>query len=161
MEDGSRLISLTEGRRAIVDQVDYEKVSNHEWAVANGYPCTKIDKELICLHNFIMDNLGTDMHVDHRNRNKLDCRRVNLRLCTQSQNNINKPAERNSSSRYKGVTRLKRKNGYKWWVRIRLGDKLISLKYFDDEIEAAKAYDREAKILHGEFAYFNFPELQK
>ncbi len=59
------------------------------------------------------------------------------------------------SSKYKGVIRVKRDR--KWQATIQANRRKLSLGAFDDEIEAAVAYDRKAKELFGEFAYLNFP----
>lgn len=46
----------------------------------------------------------------------------------------------------------------KWFARIKGNDKHVYLGPFDDEVEAARARDRAAIELHGEFAFLNFPE---
>jgi hypothetical protein len=49
----------------------------------------------------------------------------------------------------------------KWRVQIQIDGHRVILDRFDDEIEAALAYDRRACIEFGEFAYLNFPDLQE
>ena len=93
--------------------------------------------------------------VDHIDGNSLNNRKTNLRICTQAQNIHNSRPRRNRSSKYKGV--FWDKVNKKWSTNIRKGDKRIYLGGFDDEIEAAIAYDRKAAELFGEFAYLNFP----
>ena len=61
---------------------------------------------------------------------------------------------RNAGSRYKGVCWHKRKK--KWCVSICKSGKRAYLGPFDNETEAALAYDQKAKELFGEFAYLNF-----
>jgi hypothetical protein len=46
----------------------------------------------------------------------------------------------------------------KWAAHIRYRGKRLYIGSFDDEVEAAKARDRKAYELHGEFAYLNLPE---
>ncbi len=58
------------------------------------------------------------------------------------------------SSRFVGVYR----HGNKWQAHITCRGKYYYLGLFDDEVAAAKARDRKAWELHGEFAYLNFPE---
>ncbi len=67
----------------------------------------------------------------------------------------NRPRFANNTSGYKGVSLFGRDS--KWKAQIQVDGKKRHLGYFDDKIEAAKAYDRAALELHGEFAVLNFP----
>jgi hypothetical protein len=88
--------------------------------------------------------------IDHINGDRSDNKIENLRLASRSENNINRPAV----SGYKGV-RYHKPSG-KWQARITKEYKEKHLGLFETEIEAAKAYDEAAKVLHGGFATLNF-----
>jgi hypothetical protein len=94
--------------------------------------------------------------VDHINRDKLDNRRINLRLATRSQNEANK-AKRvsKSSSRYKGVTFTKSTLKKPWRATITNNKKHTGLGYFATEEEAAQAYNDAALEMFSDFAYLN------
>jgi hypothetical protein len=95
--------------------------------------------------------------VDHINHNGLDNRKANLRPATRAQNNYNRLAikRKGATSKYKGVAWKKDKN--KWRARLHFNGKLMFLGYFDNQIDAAKAYDKAAKECYGPFACLNFP----
>ena len=99
-------------------------------------------------------NAPAGLVVDHIDGNGLNNRKSNLRVCTQAQNSLNSRPRRNSSSRYKGVSFYKRDKI--WQAQIFYNFRTINIGRFDDEIEAALAYDRKAAELFGEFAYLNF-----
>jgi hypothetical protein len=153
-----RFIPLTKGKVAIVDAADYDWLSSFTWFTSEKpggvYACRHVKRKNVLMHRMIM-NPPAGKFVDHIDRNGLNNRRCNLRICTFAEN-IHNTKGRGKTSRYKGVSLTKKEK--KWISSIRYNDKFYYLGYFDDEIEAAKAYDKMAKKLFGEFAYLNFPK---
>ena len=98
------------------------------------------------------------MEVDHIDHNGLNNQKENLRICNRSQNSANRIPS--GKSKYLGVTPLIRhyrnKVYYYFASEIRINKKSIYLGHFKNEIEAALAYDKAAKDLHGEYANLNF-----
>jgi len=159
-----RLIKLTQGKYAIVDPEDFEKLNAYKWYAVNNHNNTFYaargaernngKRKFVRMHQQIMKP-PKGYCVDHENHEGLDNRKINLRIATPAQNSYNrKKISKPSSSKYKGVSWVKREN--KWQALIRYKGKRIFLGYFDDEIEAAKAYDEAAKKYYGEFAKLNF-----
>ena len=152
-------IPLTQGQFAIVDDEDFVELSRYKWhASKSGYSGGFTAKRYIAkykaifMHRAIMcppDN----MIIDHINHNTLDNRRVNLRICTHSQNHQNRQQTRGKSL-YKGVQWVSRQKRFQ--ASIRKNNKRTHLGYFADETEAAKAYNKAAKIAFGEFARLNY-----
>ncbi len=79
----------------------------------------------------------------------------NLRFCNYGQNNCNRKAG-GKSSQYKGVYFDKRRR--KYYATVQYRGEQLEFGPFENEIDAARAYDRAALKYHGEFAYLNFPE---
>jgi len=153
-----RLIPLTRGRAAIVDAADYETLSKFKWYLSKNrskeYAAMIQGPKRLHMHRYIK-NPPKGLIIDHIDGNGLNNTRKNLRICTHSQNNYNKPGRKNKSSKYKGVSKTKYN---KWAAFIGHNYKNIYLGEFTDEIDAAKAYDTAAKKYHKQFAYLNFPE---
>jgi hypothetical protein len=91
--------------------------------------------------------------VDHINGNRLDNRKLNLRVVNAKQNAQNSRPRKNSSSKYKGVCKDKKLN--KWQAQIKINGKSMYLGSYVEEKEAAVAYNRAAKEAYGEYAYLN------
>lgn len=147
------------GKYALVDDKDYELVSRYRWFLnQDGYAISgrkrRSDKSIL-MHRMVM-NTPTGMLTDHKNQDKLDNRRENLRICNTSENNRNmRPGARGGSSRFTGVYFCKTR---KLWVAMIKGEsKRYNLGRFATEIEAALAYDRKAYELHGEYFSPNLP----
>ena len=146
-----KLIPLTQGKSAIVDDEDYSDLIKYKWQYNNGYAKRGINT--IRMARQIM-NATPLQEVDHINRNKLDNRRENLRIVTRGQNVRNIFKRKDSPNKFKGIHYIKAKN--KWIARIQINGKRISSGYFLTEEEAAKRYDELAKKYHKEFASLNF-----
>ena len=146
-----------------VDDEDYERLSKYRWGIIWGStniprPYRKIrvngKRKLIQLHREVM-KAPVGAYLDHINRDSLDNRKCNLRFCTSSQNQMNKGLQRNNKSGYRGVHWLNSQK--KWFSGIKFNHKVTYLGLYDDKKEAARAYDKKAKEIFGEFAYINFP----
>ena len=155
------VIKLTQGKYAIIDSEDFERINKHKWYTFydnwNWYAVRNIRKvngkrTMQRMHRVIM-NCPEGLEIDHRNHDTLDNRKCNLRICTHAQNHYNKKSQK-GISKFKGVSWHKRHK--KWAAYIGLNNKDIYLGLFINEIDAAKAYDKKAKELFGDFAYLNF-----
>lgn len=151
-------IPLTQGKVALVDDTDFEAVNASNWCLSShGYAVRHIPGsgqkgKNQYLHRFLLPDAE---EIDHRDGNKLDNRRSNLRGCSHQENTraAHKP-RKNGSSQYRGVSWDRQKN--KWTAYFRLQGKKKFLGYFDVESDAARAYDIAARKHYGEFAYPNF-----
>lgn len=156
---GVRHIPLTKNRFAIVDERDYEELSRFKWCVSctgrrKLYACRMEGRRLVRMHRQIL-NAPAGKVVDHIDGNSLNNSRSNLRICTYSQNLCNR-GKFAGATRYKGV--FHRKDRDKCYAKIKFEGKEHYLGLYDDPAEAARAYDRKARELHGPFARLNFPD---
>jgi hypothetical protein len=154
-----RKIKLPLGQYAIVDADDYEKLAKDDWysmekSCKGKYYAGRIGGgKIASMHRVIM-NAPAGVCVDHIDGNGLNNRKSNLRLASSSQNNCNRKAFSNRSSKYKGVSRAKGRT--KWRASICYQGLKENLGYFKNEEDAARAYDKAAKECQGEFANLNF-----
>jgi hypothetical protein len=164
-----RRIPLGEGIYTIVDEDVFYRLSHYKWHLkgckANKFYAIADVKigpgrtRVVSLHREIMNN-PKGFIVDHLNNNSLDNRKDNLRPATRSQNRQNAPKrKKNASSQFLGVSFHKEEKKYR--ARISIKGKRIHLGKFDNEIDAAKAYDAAARKYYGEHARVNFPEDSK
>lgn len=127
-----------------------KKSSNNTYYVYASITFNKKQSK-ISLHRFLIDAKVGEI-VDHKNRNTLDNRIINLRKCSKSDNNRNAKKNIRGNCRYKGVT--KRPSG-KYGCYISFNNKTICLGTFNTEEEAALIYNKKAKEFFGEFANLN------
>lgn len=100
----------------------------------------------------IIDNKDKNIVVDHINHNKADNRRINLRICTRHQNNLNSSNNPRGISKYKGVSLDKKSKIHPWRAYITHNKKFKLIGTFATEKEAALAYNRAIIKYYGEFA---------
>lgn len=152
-------IELTNGLKTLLDRSDaaqfegkslfYNKRTRYAYATAtvNGV------RNNFAIHQIIM-RPPAGMYTDHINGDRLDNRRSNLRFVTPGQNRTNSAAKRTNASGYKGVVRSQFDD--RWVAKIYPDSKPLVIGYFDNPVDAARAYDSKAKELYGEFARTNF-----
>lgn len=156
----AKLIPLTKGQVAIVDSSDFEWLNQWKWyaqtrtnrpGVFYAARTEANPKRIFMMHNVIL-NPGPGKEVDHKSGNTLDNRRENLRAGSHQQNGFNRKKQSGCTSQFKGVSF---RSG-KWDSSIRVNQKLKHLGRFENERDAALAYDAAAKTYFGNFARINF-----
>lgn len=158
-------IELSRGYKSKIDDEDYELVTRYKWhanpkTFKNGKVYVRAaariwHKEEKRYYNWTLANWimqpSKGLVVDHINRDPLDNRRRNLRICTQSENIFNKESSNlNRTSKYRGVhfdkSRAHRKKH--WMANLNHEGKSYRIGRFETEVEAAKAYNKLAKELY-------------
>lgn len=168
--DDVALIPLTQGKWAVIDSDDVPLVLGPPWQAYQPSiredrfyasarppgPRTTLRRKM---HRVIMGlERGDPRTVDHVNGDGLDNRRSNLRVASTSQNLMNRGRQANNhSSAYKGVTRTA---SGKWEAAIQVNGRRWR-RNFESEVEAARQYDEWAVVLHGGFAFLNFPAVSR
>lgn len=161
-----RLFPLKHGARTQVDDADFEMLNARRWQYGpGGYAVTNFSRRgakprgsstwQIAMHRLLLD-VAVGVSVDHINRDKLDNRRVNLRVASMSQQMANTKLNVRNTSGFRGVT--KNRKGSTWKATI--GHKpakhrKLYLGNFTTAEDAARAYNRAAKKLFGDFAQLN------
>ena len=170
----TKRIPLTRGRFALVDDADYEWLSQRKWQytepknrngrgyATHGYQ-VRVNGErrnrCLRMHRLIVD-CPAGKFVDHLDGNTLNNTRANLRICTQRQSlrnmkKIQTYKGQPTASIFKGVFRAG-KNG--WAAKLQNNGKSIYLGCHPTEETAARAYDAAAREHFKEFAALNFPK---
>jgi hypothetical protein len=138
------------GRIFEIDLSDYELIRPYRWYVnSDNYVCTNINNKKIKLHRFIT-NTPFRYEVDHINRNKLDNRQSNLRICSKADNLKNTNGYKNNSSGTNGVSWSTKKS--KWVVQLQVCGKRKHFGYFNDLKEATKYRTQKELEYYGEFS---------
>lgn len=147
-------IPLTHGKVAVVDDDDFAWLCKFTWKAhfsrGRWYARTSIAGKTILMHRMIL--IHQAIHTDHADGDGLNNRKKNLRPATRAQNGQNRKLQ-SHSSQYKGVSFVAKRNRFS--ANIRINGRLKWLGYYEDEREAAEAYDRAALDSFGAYARTN------
>lgn len=145
-----KLIPTTKGEFAKVDNEYFELLSKYNWTSRNGYA---FNTTLGLMHRFIVKAPKGEL-VDHKDGDPLNNRRENLRIATSAENSYNKSPSKSGTSKYLGVSWDNERG--KWISQIGQYRVNYFIGRFDTEEKAARAYDKKARELFGDFANLNF-----
>lgn len=150
---------------ACVDDEDFDFLNKFKWFPHNRGTVEKPffyaargkringNHTMISMHREIMNVKSPNVLIDHEDHDTLNNQKINLRIATKRQNQINRTSMIGSTSKYLGVS-LRNDTG-KWTARIKTKDKYETLGSFFSEKQAALAYNNRAKEVHCEFANLN------
>lgn len=133
-----------------IDLEDMEVCKNHKWhLLSSGYFATRINDKIVLLHRLIT-NCDDDLVVDHINKDKLDNRKSNLRICKQQENCCNGSKSINNTSGIIGVTWDKNRNKWQAQIMINYCNKILG-RYIDKNDAIITRLKAELEYF-GEFA---------
>lgn len=145
-------IPLQNGMVALVDDEDYERISEHIWTLVIGETTMKVVSNGVNLKHFLL-NIDNDELIICKNKNNLDFRKVNLLKTNTKTMSFSRKGNRESTSKYRGVHWNKRSE--KWIAKIKLDGVIKYLGCFLNEDDAAKAYNKASYECFGEYGYQN------
>ncbi len=152
-------ILLHGGEVALIDLADLPAVAHLRWTPDGlGYARCRSwcngKLEYPRLHRFLFGPKAEGWYIDHINGRRWDCRRANLRLCSRSQNVLNRAPNVANRTGFKGVQR--HKSGF-YFVQIKHCGQQYRVGNYETPEEAARAYDFLAGKWFGKWARLNFP----
>lgn len=150
-----RISSRTKEAYTLVDDDDYNRLLTYRWWInPQGYVWTRDytngwrNPKNILLHRLLM-SAPRNLTVDHIDRNPLNNQKVNLRLATYSEQNMNTKTRSDNTSGHRGVYWEKRRNC--WRVCIHNNNKQIHIGQFKVKQDAIDAYEKRAREIYGKF----------
>lgn len=154
---------LTQGKVVLIDDQDRELLLPYKWYAAmfrkTWYAFASEAGESrprnLYMHRLIM-GMPEGLEVGHVDGDGLNNRRDNLRLATHMQNLTNQRVNAANTSGYRGVTWNKRR--MQWMAQTKHFGKHIHFGYHDNLVDAAVAYDKGMRAIHGPHCHSNFPE---
>jgi len=137
------------GKFAMVSDEDYDSVSRYTWWLHKyGYAITRINGRSVPMHRYLMG--FPKQLVDHRDLDRLDNQRENLRLCSFEQNLSNSGPR--FGRKYKGVYKENSGKPKCYHAKATVNGRIVSFGRYYSELEAVRAYDKAIVELRGEFA---------
>lgn len=158
-----KTIKITKGFYTKVDDEDFIYLCKFRWFYNCGYAArvipfigNKRKQKIIYMHREILET-PSGYETDHINRDRLDNRKINLRVCKHTANMLNQNLHNNNRSGYAGVVWNKKCN--KWQSQIKCNYKTIYLGLFDDIKEAIQVRkEKEIYILNNLLNSYNLYE---
>lgn len=154
-----RTLLLTTGESALLSEADYARVSKHVWWCDGRYAVRALPRQgrknspLEAMHIFLLGK-RPGKEIDHKDGDGLNNSRSNLRWSTHAQNLANRPKPKGCfTSRFKGVSWHSQRG--KWRAYVKVNYKQVSLGLWDNEEDAARAYNNSAPKFFGRFAKLN------
>lgn len=158
-------IILTQGKKALVDDEDFEDLSQFKWHTKKGSNNVFYAEREVWIdgkrtsekmHRRIMKATDRKILIDHKDHDGINNQKYNLRFSTHAQNNSNRRGNRGSISKYIGVSKMSstvKGKTYSYWIA-KINGRFLGT--FKTEEEAAKVRDIAATEMKGEFAKLNF-----
>ena len=160
-EDGNPMIEVKNVKGEVIDSFivsedRWHEVMRYKWSQSNGYFAARFGNQSIKIHQFLMNikvNESDVIRIDHIDKNPKNNTTDNLRISDNGKNSHNKTKRKGASSKYYGVSWFSRRN--MWSAQIARDGNVYRLGEFKDELDAAKAYNKKAIELYGEYANLN------
>lgn len=139
-----KYIELTQGKKAIVDDEDFECLNKFKWRYLNGYAVRTVTiskgvRKPEWMHR-VINKTPKEFLTDHINHNKLDNRKKNLRAVSASLNLLNRGVRKDNKSGYTGV--YWHKQHKKWYVQINFLGEHIFVGLFNSKQQAIMAHSK-------------------
>jgi hypothetical protein len=149
------------GLVARVSDQDFEYLDQYRWNLGNRQYAVRTHRkadgpgsQAVVMHRQIM-RAEKGQIIDHIDGDSLNNQRSNLRFASIALNTHNCASRRGSTSKYKGVCWAK--DTGRWQAQCKFRYQSIYIGQFDNEVEAARAYDAKMRELWGDDAFQNFP----
>lgn len=163
IKENMAIIYTSNGKSFVIDAEDLQMVLSISWNIGKtGYVSGHLPnggRKNVKLHRFIMGVTDRQICVDHINHDKSDNRKSNLRVCTYSQNNMNRYTGSSNSSGSTGVCWDNQHQ--RWRAFIGVNDRNICLGFYKSFDEAKAARKRGEDKYFGEYSFDNSTSMKK